>query len=77
MCNGKKDWLREYFELYKSSIFSVSVYDDLVKVQTLWQDAPNRGNKVIFLGNGGSAAMASHCAVDHTKNAGVRAINFN
>ena len=53
------------------------MYDDLVKVQTLWQDVHNRGNKVIFLGNGGSAAIASHCAVDLTKNAGIRAINFN
>ena len=77
MSNEKKDWLREYLELYKSSIFNVSVYDNLVKVQTLWQDVQNRSNKVIFLGNGGSAAMASYCAVDLTKNADIRAINFN
>ena len=32
---------------------------------------------MIFVGNGGSAAMASHCSVDLTKNAGIRAINFN
>lgn len=36
-----------------------------------------RGRKVIIVGNGGSAAMASHVAVDLTKVAGVRAINFN
>ena len=28
--------------------------------------------KVILAGNGGSAAMASHVAVDITKNAGIR-----
>ncbi len=33
--------------------------------------------KIIFAGNGGSAAMASHCSVDLTKNSGIRAINFN
>ena len=34
-------------------------------------------NKIIVVGNGGSAAMASHVAVDFTKAAGIRAINFN
>ena len=34
-------------------------------------------NKVIFLGNGGSAAIASHVSVDLTKNARIRSINFN
>jgi len=33
--------------------------------------------KIIIVGNGGSAAMASHVTVDLTKNAGIRAINFN
>lgn len=33
--------------------------------------------KVILCGNGGSAATSSHLAVDLTKNAGIRAINFN
>lgn len=36
-----------------------------------------RKGKVILVGNGGSAAMASHVAVDLTKVAGVRAVNFN
>lgn len=35
------------------------------------------GGKTIFVGNGGSAAMASHLSVDLTKAAGMRAINFN
>jgi D-sedoheptulose 7-phosphate isomerase len=35
------------------------------------------GGKVIVVGNGGSAAMASHVTVDLTKNAGIRAVNFN
>ena len=35
------------------------------------------GKKIIIVGNGGSAAMASHVAVDFTKAAGIRAINFN
>jgi D-sedoheptulose 7-phosphate isomerase len=35
------------------------------------------GRKVIFIGNGGSAAIASHQAVDYWKNGGIRAMAFN
>jgi len=35
------------------------------------------GRKVMLAGNGGSAAMAAHVAVDFTKSARVRAITFN
>jgi D-sedoheptulose 7-phosphate isomerase len=34
-------------------------------------------NKIILAGNGASAAISSHLAIDFTKAAGVRAINFN
>lgn len=34
-------------------------------------------NKIALIGNGGSAAIASHYAQDFTKCAGLRAINFN
>ena len=33
--------------------------------------------KIIFIGNGGSAAIASHQSVDYWKNGGMRAIAFN
>tara|TARA_B100000989_G_C19520542_1_gene463955 strand:- start:1455 stop:2003 length:549 start_codon:yes stop_codon:yes gene_type:complete len=33
--------------------------------------------KIVILGNGGSAAIASHVSVDLTKQCGIRAINFN
>ena len=35
------------------------------------------GSRVIFIGNGGSSAIASHMAIDWTKNGGIRAIAFN
>ena len=35
------------------------------------------GCKVMLIGNGGSAAIASHIAVDLSKNAGIRAMAFN
>jgi len=37
----------------------------------------NGPNKVMFVGNGGSAGIAGHMAIDFAKNGGVRAITFN
>jgi len=49
----------------------------LLKSADLIQQTRDKGGKIILAGNGGSAAMASHVAVDFTKNASIRAINFN
>ena len=62
-----------------------SIYENLQSVESsaldeavaLLKETSDAGGKVIFGGNGGSSAMASHVAVDLTKNAGIRAINFN
>ena len=35
------------------------------------------GRKLIFIGNGGSAAIASHMATDYSKNGGMRALCLN
>ena len=35
------------------------------------------GNKLMFIGNGGSAGIASHMAIDYAKNGGLRAMAFN
>ena len=34
-------------------------------------------NKLIFIGNGGSAGIASHCSTDYTKNGGIRSTALN
>ncbi len=36
-----------------------------------------KGKKVMFIGNGGSAAIASHFAIDFWKNGGIRSQAFN
>lgn len=49
----------------------------LVECAELIKNVKITGKKVIIIGNGGSAAMASHVAVDLTKAAGCRSITFN
>src|SRR6478609_3688791 len=40
-------------------------------------EAHDAGNKIMFVGNGGSAGICSHLAVDFSKNGGLRAMAFN
>ncbi len=74
---SSKDYLINYLNTYDSLIHDSSNIDDLIKIKSLFQNTSKEGGKIIFAGNGGSAAMASHVAVDITKNAGIRAVTFN
>ena len=49
----------------------------LVETTEILKEVKVSGKKIIVVGNGGSAAMASHVAVDLTKAAGCRAVTFN
>jgi len=65
-----------YFETIAETINGIDP-EALERAATMVRQAHDSGKKVILAGNGGSAAMASHVAVDLTKAAGIRAINFN
>ncbi len=70
--------LKEYFDEFANMVaHNQEIDNQLVELCKLFKKTHDNGNKMIFVGNGGSAAMASHCSVDLTKNAGIRAINFN
>ena len=56
---------------------SASWITPLIAVKEAVVKASRQGRKTIVVGNGGSAAIASHVTVDLTKNARIRAINFN
>jgi D-sedoheptulose 7-phosphate isomerase len=53
---------------------TVDVASDLVC--DLCHGAHNGGGKVMFIGNGGSMGIATHMAVDFSKNGGMRATAF-
>jgi D-sedoheptulose 7-phosphate isomerase len=46
-------------------------------VRTVVHQTHDAGNKIIFVGNGGSAGIASHLAIDFSKNGGLRSLAFN
>jgi D-sedoheptulose 7-phosphate isomerase len=39
--------------------------------------AHDAGNTILFIGNGGSAGIAGHLAIDFSKNGGLRSLAFN
>jgi len=73
-----KPFVRDYFQQFRQlTAFSDEIFDQLNQIRDRFVRANERGNKIMIMGNGGSAAMASHVSVDLTKNAGIRAMNFN
>ena len=47
------------------------------KVVSMILEQAKSGRKLIFIGNGGSASLASHMAIDFLKNANIPAMAFN
>ena len=59
-------WLRTHLELYRRALSAEQIIPKLVELKSLIMATHARQRKVIFVGNGGSAAIASHCPVDFT-----------
>jgi D-sedoheptulose 7-phosphate isomerase len=72
----ESNFFENFNELINKAINSID-NDLLVKSAEMFKNVKSTGKKIIVVGNGGSAAMASHVAVDLTKAAGCRAITFN
>ena len=47
------------------------------QIGSLARATNDRGNKLMFIGNGGSAGICSHMATDYTKNGRIRSLAFN
>ena len=72
-----KKFIDDYLERYKKVLLQTDVSENMITAKTLLLKTRQNGKKVIIVGNGGSAAMASHVTVDFTKAANIRAVNFN
>jgi D-sedoheptulose 7-phosphate isomerase len=60
------DFIKNYFEEMKSLLDKISL-EDTKKVTDLIYDAYNNNKQIFIIGNGGSAATASHFACDLNK----------
>ena len=83
------DYIEKYFQIMKDIKVSLIQENDvgnemdlgfdlgIEKTIGLIQTQTDKGNKLMFLGNGGSAGIASHSAVDYWRNGEMRALAFN
>lgn len=69
--------LADNFEVTNTKAQSLSFSEGANQAADLVQTQTQDGKKVIFVGNGGSAAIASHQAIDYWRNGGFPAVAFN
>jgi len=79
--------VRKYFETLTDAFTKAEVTDADDRSLSLDQGfewvrraahaAHDAGNKLMFIGNGGSAGISSHLAIDFAKNGGLRSQAFN
>jgi len=74
--NKEVNYFISYFSEIKSTLNSVNL-NKLYDISNLLGNIKDSGKKVIFVGNGGSASIASHLTVDFINAANIKAINFN
>lgn len=74
---SEERWLTAYVERYHRTLLQREVITQLISLKEMLCATQAAGKKAILAGNGGSAAIASHGAVDFTKNAKIRCVNFN
>ncbi len=82
-----REELNRYFATLADLLRSAEVTDRTARklpldegcewVRRAAHEAHDAGNKIIFVGNGGSAGIASHLAIDFSKNGGLRSLAFN
>ena len=73
---ANKNFYKKYLHKLSEHLLEFNCNDFLEIVKLLKKIKKNK-KKVILVGSGGSAAMASHVSVDLTKMCKIRAINFN
>lgn len=72
----KNMYIFKYLNKLSNLIVDFS-HEDFLEIVKILKEIKRKKKKVILVGNGGSAAMASHVSVDLTKICKIRAINFN
>jgi D-sedoheptulose 7-phosphate isomerase len=72
-----KNFYQSYFQEYKALAFNENIYKTLDNFISVALKVKFNDSKIIFAGNGASAAISAHAAVDFTKQTGIRGITFN
>lgn len=71
------EFLDDYYKDYMKLLKVDRLFEELIEAQRLVKSVKDNDGKLMFFGNGASAAIASHAALDFTKQAGIRSVSFN
>ena len=71
------EFLDSYFDQYRQLAFGKDIYEPIQRFRDLAAATRDKGGKMMFAGNGASASLSEHGAVDFTKQGGVRSITFH
>lgn len=72
-----KEFLQTYFASFRDLLDVEDIQDDVINISNLFETCSRENGQVFILGNGGSAGIASHIAIDLSKNAGINARTFS
>lgn len=68
--------IQHCLEMYRRNLFEQDVSSSLLATRDLLRELNSRGRKMILAGNGASAAICSHAALDFSKQARTRAVTL-
>jgi D-sedoheptulose 7-phosphate isomerase len=70
-------FLANYFNLFQRVLEGPDLFSNLIAIRDAMVRVNSRDGKVMLAGNGASASIASHFALDFTKQGKIRAVCFN
>jgi D-sedoheptulose 7-phosphate isomerase len=73
---NKSNFFDHFYDSINKKAKSVET-DKLIELAEIIKATKMSSGKIIIVGNGGSSAIASHVAIDLTKAANIRSMNFN
>lgn len=71
------EFLTSYFEEYRKLLINDRVMETIAQFADLAREVRDAKGKMMFAGNGASASIAEHGAVDFTKQGKVRGVTFH
>ena len=73
----EEKFLNNYWATYKRILFESRDDETLVQIKKVFKQVSKDEGKIIFVGNGASASLASHAATDLTKQGKIKSIALN
>ena len=75
--DSDKIFLDDYYSRYQKILFDSRDDDSILQLRNAISKTHFNNGKLIFIGNGASASLASHAATDFTKQAKITSVAFN